>query len=489
MQQQSQSCVLCRNAIGTDECSADIFSRLDCDPETIIVNKLSSVLECRAESISGIGSRVCSSCLQRVSALHQLELRVHREKRAISQLFHHCDDLTTRHSAGNSVVLDSGVRVEWPVIDQSEAATSQSADDVTRVSSWKRRRRAVNTSRRYQCMVCEKRFVAYSHRVEHMLTHLGETPWPCSVCQRQFRTKSALTAHTRRIHEKNSQPPALTPSLTDDSTAVCNGNVLDHHESSTTTLTTPSPASCSSGSSRSASLSHPELMCDQCGRQFRRRHHLTLHARQHSGERPFTCGVCAARFVNRSRLNRHTLVHSEKRHVCTVCQRRFRRGYDLRRHLLECGTKLQQQTVAPSAVPSLTLVPSVEAGRPAATILLSGRQPQPVYYQLAAGALCVAASDTAVIAADSSSVTDSVPLGGEGVPDQFLASQYGSQRDLQPVLVSVASAADLPSASSTSSSCPENDGSSTQPSAELLTVPCMVPALSLPEATLNTLPY
>lgn len=53
--------------------------------------------------------------------------------------------------------------------------------------------------------------------------------------------------------------------------------------------------------------------CDQCGKSFLLKHHLTTHARVHTGERPHVCVHCGKDFAHKHCLNTHLLLHSTDR--------------------------------------------------------------------------------------------------------------------------------------------------------------------------------
>lgn len=83
----------------------------------------------------------------------------------------------------------------------------------------------------------------------------------------------------------------------------------------------------------------PPLRCHVCRFagctwRFARSDELSRHERTHTGQRPFTCGVCGRAFSRSDHLRTHLRTHSgERPFVCYVCGRAFARGDERNRHM------------------------------------------------------------------------------------------------------------------------------------------------------------
>ena len=78
-----------------------------------------------------------------------------------------------------------------------------------------------------------------------------------------------------------------------------------------------------------------EYKCDEpnCGKIFKDKTSLKKHIIIH-GEKLFICSVCQKRFLDNSKLRRHSLVHSgEKPYSCPICFKKFSLDFNLRTHM------------------------------------------------------------------------------------------------------------------------------------------------------------
>ncbi|XP_026492928.2 zinc finger protein 431-like [Vanessa tameamea] len=149
-------------------------------------------------------------------------------------------------------------------------------------------------SRNYHCVECDRSFKSYNALKQHLKVaapHVNymELPFVCDHCDKRFGVRRDLERHMNRVHLN------IKPYQCDKcNKAYVNGWSLTEHKRFT-----------HEGHKRP--LKFP---CPLCDKVFDRNATRKAHIRTHTGERPYSCSKCPAKFSQASVLGTHVkLVH------------------------------------------------------------------------------------------------------------------------------------------------------------------------------------
>ncbi|XP_050310522.1 zinc finger protein ZFP2-like [Anthonomus grandis grandis] len=171
----------------------------------------------------------------------------------------------------------------------------------------------------HQCSICKKRFFHPSMLQKHILRHNNERPYVCQICNKGCFAENSLVKHMK-IHEKKKGDPRLLKHICDYcKTEFPSAELLSVHIKQHT--------------------GDKPYVCNICGKCFPQRFNLELHVRTHTGERPFTCEVCKKGYVSKASLKIHMRTHTNERpFACDFCGKAFRQSGDLTSHKRLHGT-------------------------------------------------------------------------------------------------------------------------------------------------------
>uniref|UniRef100_A0A8C6LVH3 C2H2-type domain-containing protein n=2 Tax=Nothobranchius furzeri TaxID=105023 RepID=A0A8C6LVH3_NOTFU len=183
----------------------------------------------------------------------------------------------------------------------------------------------------FSCSVCGKRLKSDSQLAAHAQVHMSDKPHRCSICLRGFHRAAWLKQHHARVHLKAKPEEAPLTS--------------GRRRSAAGLSSFPCPACSKLFRFRSMLASHMLIhsdvrpfACDLCSRSFRRHSHLkrhreVVHANGARLPESFVCHICGKDKKCRSQLARHVIIHTgERPFACELCPARFNRRGNLQHH-------------------------------------------------------------------------------------------------------------------------------------------------------------
>ena len=150
---------------------------------------------------------------------------------------------------------------------------------------------------------CLRICISASQLAKHLLTHSGEKPHGCPICQKRFTQKTHVTQHIATVHANPSDRAKSHVCPQCGKCFVTRGVLAKHMMLHT---------------------NERPHQCSICDKAFVQKSHLTVHMNQHTGNRPFNCSECRKDFTTKQHLKDHLKLHNNSKPwlVCNQCPAR-----------------------------------------------------------------------------------------------------------------------------------------------------------------------
>ncbi|XP_058450245.1 zinc finger protein 501-like isoform X2 [Malaya genurostris] len=190
----------------------------------------------------------------------------------------------------------------------------------------------------FVCSSCPRRFASDRRAKSHAETHLPsdvKNIHPCRYCNKKFSKVASVVLHIKAIHI--GERPYICEECGKDFTT--NGSLKEHqttHSDERRFMCTQ----CSKGFKNLPALknhidthSDTKYVCTHCGLKLNTKRTLRRHMVVHSDQKKFKCQYCSNEFKRSKTLKNHLMLHTGHRpYKCPFCEKTFATGPNCRQH-------------------------------------------------------------------------------------------------------------------------------------------------------------
>ncbi|XP_043648634.1 zinc finger protein 436 [Drosophila teissieri] len=289
---------------------------------------------------------ICECCYQMVQKFHDFQRMCEESLRNFEKLLHdidmgclkledHMPDLDTPSESNESTnpeahadaprLPESTPEIEEVYVVEDESAQQDLGKEKQPIVAMRkllgaRKRRGVRHT--LECRLCHRGFYKSSLLEAHMQQHEGLRPYTCVHCAKSYARANLLDSHLREMHHNSAA--RIIHACPHCNKVYTAERSLKYHMKR---------AHESNHRSESPDALH---ICDECGKSFVRRAHLTRHKKVHGSieGRRYCCECCDQRFYTKENMVDHLQrKHGNKNLLrCRKCGRIFRSSVELSAH-------------------------------------------------------------------------------------------------------------------------------------------------------------
>ena len=238
--------------------------------------------------------------MERAEAIHEVTMEV----------------LETDHEA---VVHDGEAKETLVTETEEKPRTAEEKRSQIRRTEKKTTKRKDST-KKHDCPQCNYSTDNRSNIIEHVRTHTGDKPFKCMLCDYAAAQNSTLKEHMKR---HTGQKPYKCTSC---DYAAAKKQTRDLHMLKRHGSETPHQG-------KDGIRKHD---CPQCNYSTDNRSLLIIHARTHTGDKPFKCMLCGYSAAQKGTLKEHMKRHTgQKPYKCTSCHYAAAKKQTLNLHMLK----------------------------------------------------------------------------------------------------------------------------------------------------------
>ncbi|EDW94309.1 zinc finger protein 420 isoform X1 [Drosophila yakuba] len=289
---------------------------------------------------------ICECCYQMVQKFHDFQRMCEESLRNFEKLLHdidmgclkledHMPDLDTPSESNESTnpeaqvdaprLPESTQEIEEVYVVEDESAQLDLGKEklpTAGIRKWLGARKRRGVRHTLECRICHRGFYKSSLLEAHMQQHEGLRPHTCVHCAKSYARANLLESHLREMHH-NSAARIIHACPLCNKVYTADRSLKYHmkraHESN-----------------HKPESPDAVYICEECGKSFVRRAHLTRHKRVHGSieGRRYCCECCDQRFYTKENMVDHLQrKHGNKNLLrCRKCGRIFRSSVELSAH-------------------------------------------------------------------------------------------------------------------------------------------------------------